>query len=147
MASFVVSGWKPESAADKSAVQEQLERILSHSVFRNSRRCPSLLRYVVECVLQNNCDHLKERTLGIEVFARNVDYDTNLDPVVRTTASEVRKRIAQYYHESGHEDELRIDLPSGSYVPEFHLANGHGADLSLSDLPITLVPAKLPRWK
>src|SRR5581483_2938930 len=35
---------------------------------------------------------------------------------------EIRKRIAQYYHEAGHEDELRIDLPSGSYVPEFHLS-------------------------
>src|SRR5262249_29601578 len=32
---------------------------------------------------------------------------------------EIRKRIAQYYHEPGHESEIRIELPSGSYVPEF----------------------------
>jgi len=67
---------------------------------------------------------LKERTLGVEVFGRDPAYDTNLDPVVRTTAGEIRKRIAQYYYEPGHENEIRIDLPSGSYVPEFHLPVG-----------------------
>ena len=67
-----------------------------------------------------NVDQLKERTLGIEVFGRELDYDTNIDHIVRSTAGEIRKRIAQYYHEPGHESEIRIDLPSGSYVPEFH---------------------------
>jgi hypothetical protein len=38
---------------------------------------------------------------------------------VRVTAGEIRKRIAQYYQEPGHEDELRIDLPLGSYIPHF----------------------------
>jgi hypothetical protein len=65
---------------------------------------------------------LKERTLGVEVFGRDPHYDTNLDPIVRTTAGEIRKRIAQYYHEPGRDGEVRIDLPIGSYVPEFRLA-------------------------
>lgn len=41
--------------------------------------------------------------------------------MVRTTAVEIRKRIAQYYHEPGHEIEIRIDFPPGTYVPEFRL--------------------------
>ena len=77
---------------------------------------------MVENTLDGKIGHLKERTLGVEVFGRDPGYDTNLDPVVRTTAGEIRKRIAQYYHEPGHEAEIRIDLPSGSYVPEFHPA-------------------------
>jgi hypothetical protein len=36
------------------------------------------------------------------------------------TATEIRKRIAQYYQEPGHETELRLTLPAGSYVPQFH---------------------------
>jgi hypothetical protein len=71
--------------------------------------------------LQGHTLPLKERTLGVEVFGRDPDYDTNLDPVVRTTAVEIRKRIAQYYHEPGHETEIRIDFPAGSYVPEFRI--------------------------
>src|SRR5258706_12869793 len=89
--------------------------------FSHSKRYPALLRYVVEQALAGHTDQIKERTLGIEVFGRTPDYDTNQDPVVRTTAGEIRKRIAQYYHEPGHQDELRIELPCGSYVPEFHM--------------------------
>src|SRR5258708_29614357 len=81
-----------------------------------------MVRYVGEHALSGDSGKLKGRTLGVEVFARDPHYDTNLDPVVRTTAGEIRKRIAQYYHEPGHEGEIRIDLPAGSYLPEFHLS-------------------------
>jgi hypothetical protein len=98
-----------------------LERLLANPLFKHSRRYPSMLRYVVEHALAGQSAPLKERTLGVEVFGRDPNYDTNLDPVVRTTAGEIRKRIAQYYHEPGHEGEVRIDLPAGSYLPEFHV--------------------------
>ncbi len=62
---------------------------------------------------------LKERTLGVEVFDRVPTYDTNADTVVRYTAGEVRKRLQLYYSERGHNSEIRISLPAGSYVPEF----------------------------
>lgn len=63
---------------------------------------------------------LKERTLGVTVFGRPPDYDSNQDPIVRSTAAEVRKKIAQYYQEPQHQSELRIEIIAGSYVPEFH---------------------------
>ena len=75
----------------------------------------------MERSLKGHTEHLKERTLGIEVFGREPGYDTNLDPVVRTTAVEIRKRIAQYYHEPRHETEIRIDFPPGTYLPEFRI--------------------------
>ena len=75
----------------------------------------------MERSLVGHTEPLKERTLGIEVFGREPDYDTNLDPVVRTTAVEIRKRIAQYYHEPGHDNEIRIDFPPGTYMPEFRM--------------------------
>lgn len=111
----------PETDAERAAIREQLERILSSPLFKNSKRYPNLLRFVVERSLTGHTDPLKERTLGIEVFGREPDYDTNLDPVVRTTAVEIRKRIAQYYHEPGHEKEIRIDFPPGTYLPEFRM--------------------------
>lgn len=113
--------WTPESEAERNAIREQLERILASPLFKKSKRFPNLLRFVVERSLHGHAEPLKERTLGIEVFGRAPDYDTNLDPVVRTTAVEIRKRIAQYYHEAGHENEIRIDFPAGSYLPEFRM--------------------------
>src|SRR5262249_27923539 len=114
-------GWIPTTDADLSSARTQLAKMLVHPLFANSKRYPALFRHVVECRLEGRTDNLKERTLGIEVFGRKADYDTNLDPVVRITAGEIRKRIAQYYHDPEHESELRIDLPPGSYVPLFHL--------------------------
>jgi hypothetical protein len=113
--------WHPETEAERQAIRDQLERILASRLFRNSKRYPSLLRFVVEHTLKGDLGDLKERTLGVQVFGRDPHYDTNADPVVRITAVEVRKRIAQYYRELGVPSELRIDFPAGSYLPEFRL--------------------------
>jgi len=105
----------PHAAEPSNAdILQQLERVVASKHFRNSRRYPAFLRFVVEHTLAGKTDVLKERTLGTEVFDRPSDYDTNADPIVRVTAGEVRKRIAQYYQDPGHEEELRIDLPLGS---------------------------------
>ena len=104
---------------DHDAVRRQLERLIASPFFNQSRRYSSLLRYVVEETLDGRSDRLKERTVGIDVFGRNPSYDTNADPVVRTTAAQLRHRLARYYSQPGHEGEVRIGLPPGAYVPEF----------------------------
>lgn len=115
-----MAGKSPNSArADAATLRAQLDRILNSTHFKNSKRCQSLLAYVVEEAIQGHLDRLKERTIGVEVFGRNPAYDTNEDGVVRTAAAEVRKRLAQYYMEPQHGGEVRIDLPLGSYLPEF----------------------------
>jgi hypothetical protein len=103
----------------KTSIQLQLDRLLENSHFSHSKRFPSFLRFIIQEELEGRGDQLKERTLGIEVFGRDPGYDTTSDPIVRVTAAEIRKRIAQYYQESGHVHELRISLPAGSYVPHF----------------------------
>ncbi len=109
-----------ESFPNAVLVHEQLKRLVTHALFTNSKRYPVLLTYTVEQTLLGNASKLKERTIGIEAFGREPDYDVNLDPVVRTTAAEVRKRLSQYYYNSDHAGELVIELPVGSYVPSFH---------------------------
>src|SRR3984885_7443966 len=110
----------PASVPDPAAIREQVERLLAHPLFANSKRYPALLAYVVEQTLLGSAADLKERSIGIEVFGRSPSYDANADPVVRITAGEVRKRLSQYYYDSTHEGELVVELPIGSYVPVFH---------------------------
>ena len=107
------------SEEEKLAANEQLERLLANPYFSHSRRFPSFLRFVVTHTLSGRTDLLKERTLGVEVFGKSANYDTANDPIVRVTAAEIRKRIAQYYQDPAHEHELRLSLPPGSYVPKF----------------------------
>lgn len=107
------------SAPHHAAVREQLRRLLTHPLFTNSKRYPVLLAYTVEQTLLGHGGELKERTIGIEAFGRDPAYDVNLDPVVRTTAAEVRKRLIQYYYSPEHAGELIVEMPVGSYVPTF----------------------------
>jgi hypothetical protein len=120
----------PENETERAAIRQQLERMLAHPLFRNSKRCHSLLRYVVECTLAGEPAELKERTLGVEVFGREASYDTNADPIVRATAGDLRKRLAQYYVEQEGGGEIRIDLRPGSYLPRYRFAEpgAAGAD-------------------
>ena len=126
-------------------VREQLRRLVAHPLFTNSKRYPVLLTYTVEQTLLGNAGDLKERTIGVEAFGREPSYDVNLDPVVRTTAAEVRKRLIQYYYSPDHAGELVIELPLGSYVPSFrelahhspteiHVAAEHVESLSQDSL-------------
>lgn len=110
----------PLSAERAADVREALERILAGHLFRGSRRCQVLLRHIVEQTILGDTGTLKERTLGLEVFGRPADYDTNQDPIVRSTAAEIRKKLAQYYQEPEHQSEMRIEVVSGSYVALFH---------------------------
>ncbi|HUO59933.1 MAG TPA: hypothetical protein VMU24_04640 [Candidatus Acidoferrales bacterium] len=122
--------WTPVSDQEKASILEQLDRLVANPYFHHSKRYPSFLRFVVNETLAGRGESLKERTLGMEVFGREPDYDTTNDPIVRVTAAEIRKRIAQYYQEPGHGEEIRISLPSGSYIPHFSKPDSEAAPVA-----------------
>jgi TolB-like protein/cytochrome c-type biogenesis protein CcmH/NrfG len=108
------------SAPQAQSVEHELNLILASETFAGSKRCQEFLRLIVEHALAGEIDDLRERMIGVEMFGRRVDYDTSNDAVVRVRATEVRKRLGRYYAELGRSPVLRIELPSGSYVPKFH---------------------------
>ena len=108
----------PEQSA---AVRHHLEEILASHAFVGRKRTQDFLRLIVDHTLRGELDSLRERMIGAEMFGRPVSYDTGSDSVVRVRASEVRKKLAQYYSESSDDRPVvRIEVPSGSYVPRFH---------------------------
>lgn len=102
-------------------IRAQLDLLVRDEGFRSSRRSVAFLRYVVEQTLNGSASQIKERTIGVEVFGREPTYDTNLDHIVRTAATELRKRLAIYYGDEKHRSELRVGLSPGSYIPHFAL--------------------------
>jgi hypothetical protein len=102
-----------------AAIREHVSEIVASPSFKGSRRGQEFLRHIIEKALKGQFDDLKERTLGVELFGRPPAYDTAEDAVVRVTACDVRKRLTHFYGESESSFEVRIDLPSGSYIPEF----------------------------
>jgi hypothetical protein len=118
-------------------IRAQLDLLVRDDAFRSSRRSVAFLRYVVEQTLNGSASQIKERTIGVEVFGREPTYDTNLDHIVRTAATELRKRLAIYYGDEKHRSELRMGLVPGSYIPRFGLplqtASGGAGHLTVSD--------------
>jgi hypothetical protein len=100
-------------------IREHVGDIVRSSAFKGSRRSQEFLQYIVDKALDGHFDELKERTLGVELFGRPASYDTGQDAIVRVTASDVRRRLVQFYAGSDLHPEFRVDLPAGSYIPEF----------------------------
>lgn len=126
-------------------IRAQLEILAQDDGFRSSKRSVAFLRYVVEESLRGAADQIKERTIGMEVFGRTTGYEPNLDHVVRTAASDVRKRLAIYYGDAAHRAELRIRIPPGSYIPHFEIPGPSAeaaprAELKILEAPIAPVP-------
>jgi len=95
-----------------------LEALLESPAFAGSRRRQAFLRYVVRETLGGRGPAIKEANIAVDVFGRSNDFDAQTASIVRVTAAEVRKRLAQAY-EAGLGRELHIDLPLGGYQPTF----------------------------
>lgn len=100
-------------------VQRTLADIFQSVPFRASKQSQHLLRYIVDQTLSGHSELLKERLIGVNVFGRRPDYDTNEDPIVRARAAEVRKRLAQFYIGEGNRASLRIEIAPGAYHASF----------------------------
>ena len=118
--------------ANTEAIRRHLAHILESQSFKGSRRSQEFLRYIVEKSMSGDFDQIKERILGVEIFGRPFNYDTSADAIVRVTAGDVRKRLLRYYELEGANSEFRIDLPSGSYLPEFSQS---GPQLAVVSIP------------
>jgi hypothetical protein len=109
----------PPTESEALVVRRQLERILQSPGFARNERLSRFLRFVVEEHLDGKDHELKESVIAVEVFRRRPDFDSRLDPVVRTEAIRLRVRLRDYYLKDGKADELVIELPKGGYVPRF----------------------------
>jgi serine/threonine-protein kinase len=109
------------------AVLRQLDRIVNSATLRSAGRLRAFLRFVVEEALAGRQDQIKEYTIGRAVCGRTASFDPKADPIVRVDASRLRSRLETYYETEGLDDEIRIELSKGSYVPTFRsVAQTHG---------------------
>src|SRR5215471_16752825 len=116
-----------EAVKHEGELRSHLEEIINGAAFKGSHRSQAFLKHIVEQALHGEPADLRERSIGVALFGRPVTYDTADDAIVRVTASDVRKRLLQHYGNTGAESRFRINLPAGSYVPEFCIIPGPAA--------------------
>jgi hypothetical protein len=71
-----------------------------------------------------------------------VSYDPGSDAAVRVRANDVRKRLGSYYEQNQSRTGFRIELPPGSYVPQFVKAAA-ALSVAVSSEP-TPIPTEAP---
>jgi hypothetical protein len=96
-----------------------LERIVASQQLRRATRLREFLLYVGQRSIKDGLDQIHEQEIGANVFGRSADYDTSLDNIVRVNASELRKRIDDYFASDGSGETLLMEIPRGSYKPVF----------------------------
>ena len=99
--------------------REELRRVLESKLFSSSPKKTRFLEFVAEQAFLGNGDKLNEYLIGVEAYERGIDFNSQKDPIVRVQAHEIRRLLKKYYEEDGKDSTLRIDLPSGHYVPVF----------------------------
>jgi hypothetical protein len=115
--SVATSSTTPE--LDREEIIAHLRQILADRRFASAERNARFLRYVVETTLDGKASEIKETVIASEVYGRSSDYDPKADSIVRVEASRLRQKLRSYYENEGKPAGIRINLPSGSYVPSF----------------------------
>jgi len=147
-----MSEGKRLTASREVAVRAELARLLESAAFRTSKRCREFLQYIVEHTISGPNGALKERSIGVELFQLPQAFDTGQHAIVRVTANEVRKKLAQHYlAENGSSHPVRIDLPPGSYLAEFTWetaaleAQTPNAETPAAHMPVAAPAAEVPQ--
>src|SRR5512146_1289364 len=100
------------SELQERAVRSELNRLLDSDAFRTSKRCREFIIHIVEQTLKGRNGARKERWIGVQLLQIPPDFDTGQHTIVRVTANDVRKKLAQYYSaENGSHHPVSINLP------------------------------------
>jgi TolB-like protein len=116
----VASDTASASTSDPELIRRELQNILAGKPFATAARSRRFLTYVTEKTLAGQHDEIKELIVGMEVFDRANDFDPRADTIVRVEAGKLRKRLQEYYETEGAGAKVRIEIPKGTYVPQFH---------------------------
>lgn len=109
--------------------REELRRVLDSKNFAGAPKKTRFLEFVSEQTFLGNGDKLNEYLIGVEVYDRGSDFNPQKDPIVRVQAHEIRRVLKKYYEEDDRDSLIRIDLPSGHYVPVFSRRTPDDANL------------------
>ncbi len=123
----------------------ELEIILSSVAFSRSQRMASLLRYLCAKYFAGQSEQVKEYNIAVEVFGRPDTFDPVDDAIARVEVHRLRKRLREYYEKEGASHEIRLEIPTGSYVPSFVPAGKPALTQAVvADLPIPSPPPAAP---
>jgi hypothetical protein len=105
------SGFREERA--------ELEAVLPSALFARAPNIAQILRYICESHFGGRSHEIKEYNIAVEALGRPADFDQTRDSIVRVEARRLRQRLQEYYQQEGADHEIHINIPPGTYAPQF----------------------------
>ena len=99
--------------SESDLARETLQKVLASEPLEKSETSQRLLRYLAERSLRGETP--KEVEIAIDVFGRDVTFNSGDESLVRVAVRGLRRRLQDYYEGSGLGDEWRFDVPKGGY--------------------------------
>jgi len=112
------------------------KRIAESKTFARSERLSHLLLHICERCILGHANELTERNIASGVFDRGANFDSAADTIVRSHILRLRQKLDAYFEEEGSEEQFRITIPRGGYVPAFEQIPTFPAP-DKTDLPAT----------
>ena len=118
-------------SVDEQALIRHVEKICASPEFRSKQVLCRFLSYIVSETLAGRGDDIKAFSIGVDVFNKDEDFDPGQDTLVRINAGRLRRMLELYYSNTGKNDEVRIVIPKGGYVPQVIARSESGQDLEI----------------
>src|SRR5277367_6734346 len=107
------------SEAEATELLVLLDRVSRSPQLRRASRLRELLLYIGKQSIEEGRTDLHEQEIGTKVFGRPPHYDTSQDNIVRVNATELRKRLENYFVTDGAHEAWVLEIPRGGYSPVF----------------------------
>jgi len=108
-----------EKAMSAEEIRRELDFLLASDRFLRSDRLRVLFGYICGKYLEDKKDEVTEYRMAVDVFRRRPETWSSEDSIVRVQVHELRKRLRMYYAGEGRDRPWRVEIPRGSYWPEW----------------------------
>jgi hypothetical protein len=135
------------SHAERTAIQDQVERILQSDSLHSSEVLRRLLKFLADKLVAGETNNLKEYSIATDGLGKHFSYDPCHNSAVRLQVRRLREKLAEYYREEGLNDPFVIDLPKGRFKLRFEqrpCAVTEPAQLSTPTQPVPAAEVETP---
>ncbi|MDP9898408.1 hypothetical protein [Variovorax ginsengisoli] len=130
----MLSGSIDSLELQEERITAALHAVVQSETFRLAKRLRQLLQYLVTETLAGRGKRLKQFNIAVEAFGHHEDFHPQVQTSVRTEAWRLRSRLNLYYQNEGLNDEVRISLPKGGFMPVFELERKDNEPVALQPL-------------
>jgi len=94
-----------------------LEHLLASDSIARAPRIRSVVKFLVDALLEGRAASINEQMIGQAVFDRPAGFNPGDDNIVRVTMRHLRERLEEFYRTEGRGEKYILTVPRGKYVP------------------------------